>query len=138
MEDRIAKLPAPIRRIVQNEDSLLGFFVVWYLCLTVFPVGGFYLGTIASPASNAFGIRHYYDLHVADIHFGGWFALIGLGIGICFGIWITFVYPKVKESDALEDEATARRIHQLLSKHDIIATDSGQQPEHVEEHPEQA
>jgi lysylphosphatidylglycerol synthetase-like protein (DUF2156 family) len=134
MEDRISKYQPTVRRILKNEDSRLGFVVVWYLSLTVFPTAGFYLGTIVSPYSNAYGIRHFYDLHIDDMHVGGIFALIGLAIGLCFSLWITFWYPKLKEADAAADEEHERLVHSLLSHHDIISTDVGQDPEHLDEH----
>ncbi len=134
MEDRISKLPPTLQRILKNEDSILGNIVVWYLALTVFPTGGFYLGTIASPFNTKGEIRHYYDLHIDDIHVGGIGALIGLAIGICFGLFITFWYPRFKEADAAEDAAHAHMVHEMASLHDIISTDAGQDPEHIIEH----
>jgi hypothetical protein len=122
MEEKVSKLPITLQRILKNEDSILGNIVVWHLCLTVFPTGGFYLGTIASPSSNVTEpdgsvIRHFWDLHVSDIHFGGYGALVGLAIGLCFGLWITFRYPRIKELDAIEDAETQERIHALSGHH---------------------
>lgn len=140
MEDRTTNLPQPVSRIVKNEDSLLGFFVIWFLGLTIFPLGAFYFGTIASPASNVSTpkgvVEHFWDLRVPDMHVGGWYALGGLALGICFGIWATFIYPRQKELDAAEDARTAERLHEMLSHHDEISTDMGQKPSHVVEQDE--
>jgi len=121
MEHDVSNYPAPIRRIMRSEDTRIGFFAAWFLALCIFPTGGFYLFTIASPASDAHGIRHYYDLRVADIHFGGVGALVGLGLGVILALWMTFIYPALKEREdewdsahgnlAHEEHATADRIH---------------------------
>lgn len=98
-----SKYSPVVRRILQDEDTRIGFVAMWLIGLTICPTGGFYLGTICSPASNFNGIDHYYDLRVADIHWGGIGALIGLALGICLGLWATFRYPVLKEREnALE------------------------------------
>src|ERR1700684_1891847 len=94
-----------VRRILQDEDTRIGFFAMWFIGLTIFPTGGFYIGTIASPASNANGINHYWDLRVADIHYGGTGALIGLALGVCLGLWATFRYPLLKEQENAFDSS---------------------------------
>jgi|GEM_PF-5990769 len=105
MDHQPAEHPGYIQRIVRSEDTRIGVFAGWYLGLTVFPVGGFYLFTIASNASDANGIAHYYDLRVADMHIGGAGALLGLALGIALGLWMTFVYPKLKEKEDAWDES---------------------------------
>jgi hypothetical protein len=103
MDRDLSKYSPTVRRILQDEDTRIGFVAIWFIGLTILPTGGFYLGTICSPATNANGIAHYYDLTVADIHWGGTGALLGLAVGICMGLWATFRYPILKEREnALE------------------------------------
>src|SRR5579862_269806 len=97
MERDVTKYPTTIRRIVQNQDSLIGFFAMWFIGLAIFPTGGFYIATIVSPGSTDNGVQHYWDLRLDDIHFGGYGALGGLILGICLGLWATFIYPAAKE-----------------------------------------
>jgi hypothetical protein len=130
MDRDLSKQPLVVRRILQNEDSLLGFLAMWAIGLAILPTGGFYIGTIASPASDFNGIRHYGDLRVPDIHYGGYGALIGLALGICLGLWATFHYPVLKEKEARMEEEREHAIHHELSDHEEISTDSGQESEH--------
>jgi hypothetical protein len=115
----LSKYPPTVRRILQSEDTRIGFFAMWAIGLAIFPTGGFYIGTIASPNSDYNGIRHYWDLRVADIHFGGYGALIGLGLGICLGLWATFRYPILKEQ---EERYDAEREHP--AHHEESGTDA--------------
>ncbi len=130
MERDLSKYRTTIRRIVQNEDSLIGFFAMWFIGLTIFPTGGFYLATIVSPYSNANGIQHYWDLRVPDMHFGGYGALAGLALGICLGLWGTFVYPAAKERETAYEASREHEIHHELTHKEEIMTIPGQEPEH--------
>ena len=100
MDHDLSRYPVFWQRILKNEDCKIGFFVTWFIALTILPTAGFYLGTIISPASNVGDVRHYWDLRIADMHYGGWCALIGLAIGCCWGLWMTFMYPVAKEREA--------------------------------------
>ena len=103
---------------------------MWSIGLAIFPTGGFYIATIASPASDFNGERHFWDLRIADIHYGGYGALIGLGLGICLGLWATFRYPMLKEKEARLDEEWDHRTHHELSAHEETSADFGQRAEH--------
>jgi hypothetical protein len=130
MERDVTKYPVWVRRIVGDQDSLIGFFAMWAIGLTIFPTGGFYLATIISPASNANGIQHYWDLRIEDMHFGGYGALAGLALGVCLGLWATFVYPAAKERESTLEAVREHEIYHELTHKEEIMTIPGQEPEH--------
>src|SRR5579862_5752697 len=130
MERDVTKYSPVVRRIFQDEDTRIGFFAMWFIGLVIFPVGGFYLATIVSPASTQNGIQHYSDLRIDDIHFGGYGAIAGLLLGVVLGLWATFVYPLAKERENAFEAEREHLIHHELTHKEEIMTIPGQEPEH--------
>jgi hypothetical protein len=134
MDRDFSNYPPVVRRILQNEDTRIGFVAMWAIGLAIFPTGGFYLGTIASPAGDVTVgdqvVRHFWDLRIADIHYGGYGALIGLILGVCLGLWATFRYPVLKEREEAYEADREHQIHHELTHKEEISTIPGQEPEH--------
>ena len=83
--------------IAGSQDIRIGLLVVWIVGMTVFTLGGFYIGTIA-------GSPHIIDLQTKDINFGLKGAAAGAAFGFVFATLFTMIYPKARAAEeALED-----------------------------------
>lgn len=99
-------LVAMRRNPFADEETLLALGLYWTVGMLFFTLGGFYLANIV-----AVPIPHDRDLQVRDMANSLRGAAVGAAIGVVFGLFWTFVYPRLTRKDYEHDMAVFRGEH---------------------------